>query len=68
MASKNKKPFMLNISRAVIHDGMHPCGNAKRIKTENIKWFDSYEDAVNYYEGECKKGIPCGICMKNYDK
>ncbi len=63
---KMSKKFLLNIARGTIHDGDNPCEPAKRMKRANIKRFNNYQDAVNYYEGEDKKGIPCSICLKQY--
>ena len=58
------KKYLLNINRAVIHSGESPCNPAKRMKEANKKWFDDYEEAVNFYEDENKKGQPCTLCLK----
>jgi hypothetical protein len=33
----------------------------------NKKWFDKFSDAVNFYEGKTKTGVPCCRCLKEYD-
>ena len=57
--------YILNINTAKIHDGENPCSVCKRMSEENKKYFDNYDEAVNYFEGKNKKGTPCGICFKN---
>ena len=57
--------YILNINTGKIHNALNPCYNCKKTTEENKKYFENYEDAVNYYEGKTKKGIPCGICLKN---
>ncbi len=59
--------YVLNIKEGIIHDRYKNCYAERRMKEENKKYFDNYLDAVNFYEGKCKKGQPCGICMKEMD-
>lgn len=54
--------YLLNIKTGTIHNGITPCGQAKRMKESNKKRFDSYYDAVNFFDGD-KRGEPCGICL-----
>ena len=61
------KGYILNIDTAIIHDGKRPCHCCKNMKESNKKYFDDYNEAVNFYEGKSKKGTPCGICLKNKD-
>lgn len=61
------KKYLLNIDTAKIHNALIPCNAAKSMKECNKKFFDNYEDAVNYYEGNKKKGTPCGRCLKDYE-
>ena len=56
--------YILNIKTRAIHDGENPCALCKRMNEENKKFFEKYEDAVNYYEGKTLKGTPCGVCLK----
>lgn len=60
--------YILNISTGTIHNGQTPCHLCKKMKESNKKYFDDYNEAVNFYEGKNKKGTPCGICLKNMDK
>jgi len=57
--------YLLNIKTGTIHDGSAYCPRINRMAEFNKKWFDKYEDAVNYYSGKEKKGCPCGICLKD---
>ena len=59
---------MLNIITHKIHDGEKLCAPCRRTKKSNLKEFENYEDVVNYFEGITDKGVPCGICMKSYEK
>ena len=58
-----QKNFILNINTGKIHNGIFPCPQCKKAKEENKKYFDNYEDAVNFFEGQTKKGVPCGKCL-----
>ncbi len=60
------KKYLLNIQTKKIHNGFSPCHRAKSMKESNKKWFDNYEEAVNFYEGK-SRGEPCGICLKDYE-
>ena len=57
--------YILHILKGTIHDGENPCYHCKKMKEENKKYFDDYDDAVNFFEGKNKKGVPCGTCFKN---
>lgn len=59
-----KGQYLLNISTGKIHDGKNLCFQGRRIAPENQKWSDSFEELVDFYEGD-KKGIACSICSKN---
>ena len=59
--------FLLNISTGTIHDTKKNCPYTKRMKKANKQFFDTYEQAENYYEGE-KKGEPCAFCMRKYNQ
>ena len=56
--------YILNIKTGMIHSAITPCAQCKRSNEGNKKYFEIYEDAVNYFEGKTSKGKPCGICMK----
>ena len=56
--------YILNIKTGKIHNGLKPCTQCKNCNEGNKKYFDNYEDAVNYFEGKTLKGIPCGKCLK----
>ncbi len=43
--------YLLNIKTGTIHDGSAYCPRINRMAEFNKKWFDKYEDAVNYYSG-----------------
>lgn len=58
------KKYLLNINSGTIHNGEKPCYQGKMMAKFNKKWFDEYSEAVNYFEGNCKKGCPCGNCLK----
>ena len=58
------KKYLLNISTGTIHNGDNPCYQGKVMAESNKKWFYEYFDAVNFYEGKSKKGIPCCRCLK----
>lgn len=60
--------YILNINTKTIHDGDSTCRALKRTKPSNLKHFEKYEDAVNYFESETVKGVPCGICLKEFEK
>ena len=55
--------YLLNINKGIIHNGCSLCDPARRMAEKNKKWFDKYEDAVNFYTGKTKAN-PCGICLK----
>lgn len=59
--------YLLNIHTGIIHNGETPCHRARKIKQSNQMYFDTYEEAVNFFNGN-RKGEPCGICMKDYDE
>lgn len=61
------KKFLLNIQSGVIHSGISPCYQGKMMSEANKKWFDKFSDAVNFYEGKTKTGVPCCRCLKEYD-
>lgn len=61
---EKKGKYLLNISTGKIHDGVDTCKFGIKIVEENKRWSDSYEELENFYEGK-KKGVPCGICLKN---
>ena len=58
------KKYILNISTAKIHDKLFNCPHLKRAKRCNLKYFDTYDEAENFYEGNKKKAEPCGTCLK----
>lgn len=60
--------YVLNIKTGIVHNGINPCGQSKRTNKGNQKFFESYEDAVNFFEGKTLKGKPCGICLKDKDE
>lgn len=55
--------YLLNIKTGIIHNGDTPCYQGKRMKEDNKKYFETLEEAVNYYGGD-RKGVCCGICLK----
>ena len=59
------KNYILNIKTGIIHDGRNPCARCKKANEGNKKYFEKYEEAVNFYEGKTSKGRPCGICLKD---
>lgn len=58
-----REKYLLHIKTGTIHSAVHPCGQAKRMKKSNGQYFERYEDAVNFFEGD-KKGTPCALCLK----
>lgn len=56
--------YILNIKSGKIHNGESPCHHIKRAKKDSKKEFDTYEEALNYFEGN-KKGEPCNWCLKD---
>lgn len=58
-----EKDYLLNIKTGMIHSGTNPCARVKRMAEANKKYFDKYEDAVNYFEGKERKGVACAICF-----
>ena len=60
--------YVLNIRTRTIHSGEKPCAQCKRTNAGNKKYFEKYEDAVNFYEGKNSKGKPCGVCLKDRDE
>ena len=59
--------YILNIKTGIIHNAIMPCAHCKRTKEGNKKYFEIYEEAINFFEGKNKKGEPCGICLKDKD-
>jgi len=43
--------YILNIKTGKIHDGKKPCAPCNQAKKSNLKFFDNYNDAINYFEG-----------------
>lgn len=62
---KIMKRYLLNLDKKTIHNGLSLYYAAKRMKKSNQKWFDKYEEAENYYEGDTDKGHICGVCFKS---
>lgn len=62
------RKYLLNIQRATIHNGIHPCVAARKMKESNKKWFDTYQEAENYYEGKTRSGVICGNCFKSIEE
>ena len=60
--------YILNIVTGTIHSCSKPCYQCKKCNEENKKYFEVYEDAVNFYEGKNRKGTPCGVCLKEKRK
>lgn len=60
--------YILNIKTGKIHDGKNPCAPCNQAKKSNLKFFDNYNDAINYFEGSSEKGIPCGRCLKSHER
>ena len=60
--------YILNIKTRVIHNAIAPCAQCKKTTAGNKKYFEIYEEAVNFFEGTATKGKPCGICMKHKDE
>lgn len=56
--------YIMNIKTGKIHDGNSPCYSCSRIAEANKKYFSSYSEAENYFEGDDVKGNFCGICFK----
>ena len=56
--------YILNIKTGKIHDGKKPCGQCRNCNESNKKYFNSYDEAVNFFEGNAKKGSPCGRCLR----
>ena len=56
--------YILNIKTGKIHNGVTPCARCEKCNEGNKKYFDNYDDAVNFFEGKTTIGIPCGICLK----
>jgi len=60
--------YILNIKTGTIHNAVSPCAQCNRTNEGNKKYFEKYENAVNFFEGINSKGKPCGICLKEKDK
>ena len=60
--------YILNIKTGVIHNAVMPCAQCQRTNEGNKKYFEIYDEAVNFFEGKISKGKPCGICLKNKDE
>lgn len=60
--------YILNIKTGTIHSAITPCAQCKKTNVGNKKYFEIYEDAVNFFEGKTLKGRPCGICLKDKDE
>lgn len=58
--------FFININSGIIHSGENPCHSGKTMAEKNKKSFDTYQEAMNFYEGSARKGVPCGKCLKNF--
>lgn len=59
------KKFLLNITQHKIHNGFSPCHSVAKMAEANKKYFDTYEEAENFYAGGSRKGEICNICFKN---
>lgn len=59
--------YLLNIAQGKIHNGISPCSPAMRMAEANKKWFDTYIEAENYFEGDSKKSEICNRCFKSKD-
>lgn len=58
-----KGKYVLNIRNGTIHNTERYCFAAKNMIEKNKKWFNSYDEALNFYEGK-SLAEPCGICLK----
>lgn len=56
--------YILNIKTGKVHSGITPCAPCRRSAEGNKKYFDDYEQAVNFFEGKTEKGRPCDLCLK----
>ena len=63
--SQISKKYVLNINSGKIHDNVKGCHHLRNLKEENRQYFDTYEEAFNFFEGENKKGNPCGTCLRD---
>lgn len=57
------RKYIINIKTGIIHDARKPCPACKKMMESNKKYFDTFESAENFFEGEKKKGLPCGKCF-----
>ena len=62
-----KKKFLLHLKRGTIHLTEANCRHVAKMREANKKYFDTYEEAQNFYEGD-KKGRPCTTCKPDMDK
>ena len=62
------KKFLLNIAQRKIHNGLLPCYSVSKMAEANKKYFDTYEEAENYYAGGSRKGEICNICFKSKEE
>ncbi|MGC2871849.1 hypothetical protein ACDL92_00955 [Ihubacter sp. mB4P-1] len=60
---KNTGRYILNIKTGVIHDSEKACIAREKMVEKNSKKSNSYEELINFFEGE-EKGKFCGICMR----
>jgi hypothetical protein len=60
--------YILNIKTGKIHSGKNPCRFCQKMGKANKKFFDKYEDAVNFFEGNTVKGNPCNLCLKEMNE
>ena len=57
------KQYVLNIRTGIIHRKKRICHLGKRIKQENKKSFDQYQEAVDYYDNDSMKAHKCAVCF-----
>ena len=67
VVNEKQKEFFVEYKYGKIHDMGQKCPYAERMKKDNLKSFETYEEAENFYEGK-RKGVPCGYCMREYDE
>ncbi len=57
------KLFVLNIKSGIVHNKNKICHQGKRMKKENAKSFDHYQDVVDYYEDDSMEVHLCSFCF-----
>ncbi len=67
MNQEKEKKYLLHLKNGTIHLTHATCPHVKKMNADNKKFFDKYDEAVHFFEGD-KKGHPCGTCHPDREK